>query len=896
MFMHHYPQGLVTLSLILSTISLLLLPPAALKRLASNVASADSLPQDCKLEAPAKGMPFQRQPLRFEVNRGQTDSQVRFTARAADSTLFLSQSEAVLHLPKLEAPSESTRGGQRARKAKFTSIIEPNESAAIGLRPVGSNPNARLTGIDKLPGVSNYFIGNDPRKWRTNVESYSKVKYENLYPGIDLIYYGNPTGEIEYDFIVAAGANPGLITMSVEGADKVEIDEQSGNLLLSTSVGRVRQHAPFIYQEVNGVKQEIAGRYRLLTSAPSSQNLKSKIQNPLVAFEVDNYDNSKPLVIDPVVVYSTLLGGAAGNFDGASDVAVDAQGNAYIVGTTQASDFPIRNPFDGTKFNNSTNKAFVSKFAPDGSLIFSTFFGGNDSGNRGNALALDATGAIYVAGATAASDFPVKNAFQSTRAGSLDAFVAKLNAEGIAIIYSSFLGGNQIDDVKDLKLDAQNNAYILGTIDGRGATSVTFPTVNPTQANYGGGDRDMFLSVVSPTGSNLLFSTYFGGNGDEEARSVSISSDGKLIVIIGASNSTNLTNSGLAPQGVDSSCDELNDILQAYSSGSGGSFNLVANPAIYLAHLKDNLRDELGREPTCVELLKEFYDQIFPPGPFDGLIPLGELLGSGSYPPGSGLASSSSLTPQAAGGGFDVFVAPIDQNGNGRARGIFGGSRDEFAVDSAKDSRGAIYVTGDTNSIDLPTLSPTQATRGGTNENGFVVVFAPNTFDVLFATYLGGDGSTLPQSIDVDLQGNIFVSGIVTIGTTFPTTSGAFQRELKGNTDAFLVKYSPVDIPTGPDFSFSFSQPSVTTSFGKIKVTADINRTGGFTGNVTITPATSLPRGIILVGDSVSTTENKVNFKLKVKASAALGTHQLTFAARDATGKTRTATMTLVVQ
>jgi hypothetical protein len=896
MFMHHYTHRLVTLCLILSTISLLPLPPAALKRLASNVASADSLPQDCKLEAPANGTPFQRQPLRFEVNRGQSDAQVRFIARTNDSTLFLTQSEAVLRLPKLEAPSESTRGGQRTRKTNFASLAKPIESAVIRLRPVNSNPQPRLTGIDKLPGVSNHFIGNDPRKWRTNVESYSKVKYENLYPGIDLLYYGNQAGEIEYDFIVAPGTAPDVIALSVEGAQSIEVDDQSGDLLLETSVGRVRQRAPFIYQEVNGERQEIVGRYRLLKSAPSIQKLKSKIQNPLVAFEVDDYDKSKPLVIDPVVVYSTLLGGAAGNFDGASDVAVDAQGNAYIVGTTQASDFPIRNPFDGTKSNNSTNKAFISKFATDGSLIFSTFFGGNDSGNRGNALALDATGAIYVAGATAATDFPVKNAFQSTKGGSLDAFVAKLNADGTAIIYSSFLGGNQIDDARDLKLDAQNNAYILGTIDGRGATSVTFPTVNPTQANYGGGDRDMFLSVVSSTGSNLLFSTYFGGNGDEEARSVSISSDGKLIVIIGASNSTNLTTSGLAPQVVDSSCDELNDILQAYSGGSGGSFGLIANPTTQLALLKDKLRDELGREPTCVELLKEFYDQIFPPSPFEGVIPMGQLMGSGSYPPGSGLASSSSVTPQAAGGGFDVFVAPIDQNGNGRARGIFGGSRDEFAVDSAKDSRGAIYVTGDTNSTDLPTVSPTEATRGGTNENGFVVVFAPNTFDVLFATYLGGDGSTLPQSIDVDPQGNIFVSGIVTIGTTFPTTSGAFQRELKGSTDAFLVKYSPVDIPTGPDFSLSFAQSTVTTSFGKVKVAADINRTGGFTGNVTITPATPLPRGIILVGDSVSTTENRVNFKLKVKASAALGTHQLTFAARDATGKTRTATMTLVVQ
>ncbi|MEW6127304.1 MAG: SBBP repeat-containing protein [Acidobacteriota bacterium] len=879
----------ISLMLILSILSIFVILPANLEKVPQMIAFADSPMPSLAVDATAQGIAFKKMPLRFEANRGQTDAEVRFIAKTSDSTLFLTASEAVLRLPKLRETPETK---DARRKAMPEEIIHPVESAVIGLRPINSNREPRIIGIDKLPGVSNYFIGNDPRKWRANVEAYAKVKYENLYPGIDLIYYCNEAGELEYDFKVAVGANPGLIAMSVEGADRVELDHASGGLILNTAVGRLRQHAPRIYQEINGKRQEIAGQYKLVAPPSTIQNPKSKIQNPLVAFELGEYDESKPLVIDPVVVYSTLLGGAAGNFDGAYDVAVDAEGNAYIIGTTQSSDFPTRNPIDGTKANNSSNKAFISKFAPDGSLIFSTFFGGNDSGSRGNAIALDATGAIYIAGATAASDFPIRNAFQSTQGGSLDAFVAKLTSDGTGIIYSSFLGGNQIDEAKDLKLDAQNNAYLIGTIDGRGATSVTFPTVNPTQANYGGGDRDMFLSVVSATGTSLLFSTFSGGNGDEEASSVSVSSDGNQIVIVGASDSTNLTTGGIALQATDPSCDELENILQAYSIGDSGYTDVRVHPTLAIAAIQNKLRDRLGREPTCVEILEELYDRISPPDPL-----MGQLTGSAVYPPGgSGLVSPSSVAPQATGGGYDVVVAPVDQNGNGSAKGIFGGSRDEFTSASAKDSRGAIYITGDTNSTDLPTVSPTQSTPGGVNENGFVVVFAPDTYDVLFATYLGGDGVTLPQGIAVDPQGNIFVSGIVTDGSTFPTTTGAFQRELKGSNDAFLVKYSPVTIPTGPDFSLSFSQPTVTTSFGKVKIAADINRTGGFTGNVTITAATPLPRGIVLVGDSVSTTESRVNFKLKVKGSAALGQHLLTFQARDDSGRTRTATLTLIVQ
>lgn len=354
------------------------------------------------------------------------------------------------------------------------------------------------------------------------MESYAKVKYESVYPGIDLIYYGNDEGQIEYDFKVAPGADPSRIAMSVEGADRVETDG-SGALILTTTVGRLRQHAPRIYQEDNGTQQEIAGRYRLLKPASSIESPKSEIQNPVVSFTLGDYDASRELVIDPELVYAAYLGGAAGDFDGGYGITVDAAGNAYVTGTTGSTDFPTRNPLDGTGPDLAASKAFVTKFGPDGSLIYSTYLGGGGGGTgvgrgaTGTAIAVDSSGAAYIADFTNYGDFPTKNAFQPAAGDNVgpydgDAFVAKLSPDGASLVYSTYLGGNREDSATDIKVDSSNVAYIVGNIRANGASNVTFPTVNALQTSYGGGDSDGFLSIVSPAGNGLSFSTFIGGN------------------------------------------------------------------------------------------------------------------------------------------------------------------------------------------------------------------------------------------------------------------------------------------------------------------------------------------------------------------------------------------------
>ncbi|MGH9760862.1 MAG: SBBP repeat-containing protein, partial [Blastocatellia bacterium] len=447
----------------------------------------------------AAGTAFNHLPVRFEVNAGQTDSRVRFIASTPGGDMFLTLSELVMRVFEPLVPPD-----KKARKAN--PIRPAPKSEVVRLRTVNANPNVRITGLNPLPGTTNYFLGNDPKKWRTNVPSYARVKYENIYPGIDLIYYGND-GNLEYDFDVAPGADPKQIALSVEGGDGARIDE-GGNLVLGTSVGTVIQHAPRIYQKDETGRHEIAGGYALR-------------EDGRVAFDLEGYDRGKTLVIDPEVVYSTYFGESAGTvIDG---IAVDANGSVYVVGDTYAHDFPTQNPIQGTNNHSQNYSAIISKFSPDGlSLVYSTYLGGSGSGSDfGIGIALDSTGATYVTGLTDSTDFPTIDPIQSTRAGAENLFISKINADGSTLLYSTYLGGNGIDVPYGIQLDSNNDAYVYGS-----TTSTNFPTVNPTQASFGDGAMDGFFSVIDAGGSKLDFSTYVGSGGQTYVNS--------LVVIPGA--------------------------------------------------------------------------------------------------------------------------------------------------------------------------------------------------------------------------------------------------------------------------------------------------------------------------------------------------------------------------
>lgn len=424
-------------------------------------------------------------PLSFEANTGQTDPQVDFISHGRGHALFLTSREAVL---ALRAGDATGSGGGSSTGMQTTAVLR--------IQVVGADPKSTALGQDELPGKVNYFIGHDPRRWRTNIPTYGKVTYADVYPGIDLVYYGNQR-HLEYDFVVAPGANPDRILLAFDGASKLELDTQ-GDLMLHTTAGTIRQRKPVIYQEVEGGRVELPGGYMLRDKRK-------------VGFQIAGYDATKPLVIDPVLFYSTYLGGSA--IEGCCGIAVDSIGNAYLAGATSLGNFPttlgaFQPVFGGVR------DAYASKLDATGSLLlYSTFLGGSGT-DFGFGIAVDATGDISVSGFSGSANFPTTlGAFQTSfGGGSSDAFVTKLSATGAAV-FSTYLGGSGSDlgGFLGIATDVVGNVYVAGE-----TSSLNFPTTpGAFQPGFGGGAGDVFVTKMNPLGTGLVYSTYLGGSGSE---------------------------------------------------------------------------------------------------------------------------------------------------------------------------------------------------------------------------------------------------------------------------------------------------------------------------------------------------------------------------------------------
>jgi hypothetical protein len=422
-------------------------------------------------------------PLSFEANQGQTDAQVNFVSRGSGYTLFLTPAEAVLALPK-SATTEGSAPGS------------PGD--VLHMQLVGANAAPQVLGLDALPGRSNYLIGNDPSQWHTDISSYRRVAYQNVYAGVDLIYYGNQR-QLEYDFVVAPGADPHAIHLAFQGAESIAVDAQ-GNLVLHTAGGDVIEHAPVLYQESAGLRQAVSGTYVIEG-------------NGQVGFALGSYDPSRQLVIDPVfsLVYSTYLGGK-GQTRGYA-IAVDTSGNAYVTGLTTSTAFPTQAPLQ-SKIAGSVD-VFVTELNAAGSaLVYSTYLGGsgieNDSGGLlWGGITVDGVGNAYVTGFTSSTNFPVTpGAFQTALAGRNNAFVTKINPSQVgsaSLVYSTYLGGSGDDYGNGIAVDSTGDAYVVGA---------TYSTNFPTTAGafqVTGNNNDAFVTKINPTGSALVYSTLLGG-------------------------------------------------------------------------------------------------------------------------------------------------------------------------------------------------------------------------------------------------------------------------------------------------------------------------------------------------------------------------------------------------
>jgi uncharacterized protein (TIGR03437 family) len=703
------------------------------------------------------GRSFGQIPLNFEVNRGQASTEVRFLSRGNGYILFL-------------APSGTT-------------LV--SRGVVLHMKLAGANRLPHISGLDELPGRSNYFIGGDPKKWHTNVPTFAKIRYAEVYSGIDLIYYGNRR-QLEYDFVVAPGADPDVIHFAIAGAQETRIDKH-GDLAIRAGDRVIQWKKPVVYQDTKGGRRMVQGGYRRDAGA-------------LVGFEIGDYDRSKPLVIDPILstVFSTYLGGSAP--DGASGVAVDAAGNVYVAGYTDSSDFPARNAIQPA-LNGSPSDVFVTKFSPGGKqLLYSTYVGGSGQ-NFGYGIAVDAAGYAYVTGATTSGDFPAIHSIQQIAAGSTHCFALKLNPSGSALIYSTQFGGTPdvpplglaLDDRDQswaIAVDASGNAYVAGE-----TPSKDFPVVNAIQP-ASAGDFDAFVAKINPTGDQFIYSTFLGGTSSDGAKSIAVDASGNVYVA-GSTNSADFPVAN-AFQTAPKNQNATGFVAKLNASGSGLVYSTYLGGSgsdIALGIAVDGSGDAyVTGETSSVDFPTVNAFQPFLAGhqSAGAVLPQGNAFITKFDATGSSLIYSTFL-------GGSGGVSPL---------GGVGDTGNSIALDAS----GSAYVTGITGSSDFPLAAPLPPEVAGDPGVMFVAKLSPAGNALVFGSYFGGHFDGFIAGIGaaaVDSAGHVYVVGTTT-ATTFPAIN-AVQPHYAGNLDAIVAEFdlTPAGNPVPAMTSLSPSSANI---------------------------------------------------------------------------------------
>lgn len=791
---------------------------------------------------------FGHLPLFFEPNQGQSDARVRFLARGNGYGLFLTGDEAVLAL----------RTG-RSRDAGTT---------VVRMALAESNPNAAVTGTDPLPGKSHYFIGNNPAKWHRNVPQFARVRYSDVYPGIDLVYYGSQ-GRLEYDFEVAPNADPGKVALRFQGPEKLEL-QPNGDLLLATTGGDVRLQAPRAYQKVGAEQRQVSGRFVL------------RAKNE-VGFELGAYDRSHALIIDPVLSYSSYLGGSgdeacsAGGIigtvtAGCPAIAVDTALNVYVAGSTTSADFPIvpvdtcpptNTPAAFQCANAGAADVFVTKFSPVSSnppyaIAFSTYLGG-DGIDTSAGVAVDTGFNVDVAGTTGSTNFPTVNGFQvpPLSAGN-HAFVSQLALDGSALLYSTYLAGTGTDTATGLGVDFRAKMYVTGT-----TTSPDFPTTTGAFQLTPKATNQFFFSKLDPTlvgPATLTYSTYIGGSTPSTGRTV-----GGGIAVDGVTPNPNVYITG----GTDFSDLTTLNATQLYTAGLDvwvAKFNPVAATGaqlLYLTYLGGS-GDDIGNGIAADSTGNAYITGSTTSTDF-------------SFTPGTGVVTFQATlncpgtTPPTPCPLSDAFVAKLGIPCTGTSCTTLnvplnyftyvGGSGTDVGLGIAADTIQGARVTGSTDSIDLPvTLLNAFQTAPGGGVDAFVgridTLATTNTAPGHSLSYLGGSGNDAGTGIATDAQ-----QGTVSQGATYvagETFSGDFppanplQASLNGPSDAFVSK-------VGPTVALAFS-PAPTASpspvgFGnEVTFEYTIVNNGDAVNNVTFSSA--VPAGATFVSANLGSGTN----------------------------------------
>jgi len=680
---------------------------AFLAALANNVGAQFAFNEASQKQMAITNLPSM--PLVFTENQGQWGEKTLFKAEAGGATFYFCGNE-VAYLFVRDSDElledELTLGRDiTGIEDKFSKHRFKQEALLIKAQFVDANPNPEVIGEGRLSHNCNYFYGNDPAKWRTDVPNYSSITYKNIWPGIDLKYHGNGKG-MKYDFIVNPGADISRIRIRYEGIDKLDLTA-SGSLRATTGFGPAHEKTPFIYQEFGGIKHEVSGRYEL-------------IEPDEFGFAIDDYDPGYPLVIDPELVYSTYLGGSG--LDESEEIAVDGSGCAYITGRTFSSDFPTVNPYDGSLSGHYN--VFITKLSSEGNMLdYSTYLGGSAI-DQGWGIAVDSTGSAYVVGKTCSSDFPTVNPYDGSIDDYMmeDVFITKLSPMGNSLIYSTYLGGNSCDGGLGVAVNNSENAYVTGY-----TLSTDFPTVNPFDDIYNG-PRDVFVAKISTDGSSLIYSTYLGGSDFDQGYGIAVDDSGNAY-ITGRTYSTDFPT---ANPFIGSICGS-NDIFVTKLSSAG---NLLT----YSTYLGGSSSDY-----TC-----GYGGGIAIDG--SGYAYVAGYTESEDFPmfnPYDGIWS----------GGTDVFISKFSQTGDSLVYSTYlGGIGSDWAYGIAVDYSGSAYVTGYTNSADFPTLYAYDESLDGSSDV-FVTKLSPAGDSLTYSTFLGRGDRDFSQGIAIDGSGMLYITG-----------------------------------------------------------------------------------------------------------------------------------------
>jgi uncharacterized repeat protein (TIGR01451 family) len=712
-------------------------------------------------------------PLAFEPNQGQSDPSVHFLARSREGTVFFTDTG-------------------------FTVLTASGRS--ISLQAQGSTAVAG-EGTDPLPGTVSYFSGTDPAQWKAGIPTYSRLRYTGIYPGIDLAYYGKE-GQLEHDFIVAPGARPEQIAWLVSGADTVRLADN--RVALAVGERTLYLDTPTVYQEYNGNRQLVESRYSLTDHR--------------ISFTLGEYDRDRPLVIDPVLQFSSYLGGD--NFDRAYGVTIDGEGSLYITGDTLSGNYPATGSRLGAA---GYYDAFITKVNATGSAVVYSVVLASSGNDRGADIAVNSDGEVYVVGTAGSTGFPTTaSAFQKTSGVYDDAFVAKLNSTGTGLLYATYLGGSGTDSGKGIAIDGTGQAYITGE-----TNSANFPTRAANQSTLKGGS-DAFTAKLNASGSDLIFSTYHGGIYADSGNSLDVDAAGNAY-IGGSTTSPDLPLLVAAQPTFGGVSDGF--VLKYDTSGT-------LRYATYLGGSSGDSVDALAVDGT-------------------GFAYVTGSSSSNNFPRQNAYDSTYNLYG-------DAFVSKLASDGSSLMYSTYlGGNQADRAHGIVVDGSGGTYIIGRTASLNFPVFQATQGTHGGGVSDVFITGLNASGTALTYSSFYGGNGTDIGWAIDAVPDGSAVVIAGETNSTNLPLV-GAFQPAIASGfamPDGFLARISGLGSPApAAQLSLSLATDRSTAYKGEtVTYTLTVSNTGNaaaapvrFTAPIDSgTTLVTAPSGAVLSGSSL---------------------------------------------